>query len=157
MLLDFFEIIFVKDLDVWCPSLKWLIHWRWLKKFVDHFLLLLVELVQGTNHCLVGVECGLLRVLLHDLDLLLLELLWGDDGSTADIPDVSQVLAGNMASIFILLVATVVVEAGVDSTSLLMGEFLVLVDLLSDRVSNWEHEFGAKSKVGAETLGEVLR
>ena len=52
--------------------------------------------------------------------------------------------------------APIIGQMLVSAASFLVGLSLVLIDLLSDGMSDWKHELWPKSEIGAKTLGEVF-
>ena len=45
----------------------------------------------------------------------------------------------------------------VATSSLLVGEPLMFIDLLSDRVSDWEQKFSTEPKICAKRLSKIFR
>ena len=135
--------------------MKGLVHWRRLEELINHFFLLLVELVQRSYH-------GLVRLKLMGFESIdwctlfalssLLQFCIGKHRPATKVLDLTKLLAGCIAVCIpilqvVLVVAPVHGEMLVAATPLLMSLSLVLVDLLSNGMSNRQHELRSKSQV----------
>ena len=92
----------------------------------------------------------------------LFEFCIREDRSAIKIPDLAELFTRSIAVCIpilkvVLVVSTVHGEMLVATAPLLMSLPLVFIDLLSNRMSDWQHELCSKSQVRAQALCEVLR
>ena len=122
----------------------------------------LVELIQGADHGLCGLEEG--RKLTGEVeavsrDVGLLDFCLSEDGATAGVHDLSELFAWRIPLCIVLALEVTAIHTCklVAATPLLMSKALMLVDLLTDLVGNREHELCSETKISTEALGKVLR